>query len=348
MSEEERVESGRRARTEKGRPMEEQKRSPAIGWTEAELDLTTLEEEALPSDHRSGFVAVVGRPNVGKSTLLNAFLGQKIAIVSPKPQTTRLRQLGILTTPDFQIVFLDTPGWHTPHHKLGEYMLETAARAIHDADVVLFVVDLSEPPTSEDHLLTEFIHRRQERTPVIMALNKMDLLESSALSARCQMFVELLPNAGWVALSATLGDHRDRLLNMIVATLPNGPRYYPADQITDSQVRQLVGELVREQALNHLRHEVPHAIAVVVEEFKERNQNLTFIRATIFVEKDSQKGILIGSRGNMLKKIGAAAREEIESVLGIRIYLDLWVKVRPKWRKRERSLRQFGYYQPRG
>jgi GTP-binding protein Era len=317
------------------------------GWTEAELDLTTLDEELLPAGHRSGFVAVVGRPNVGKSTLMNAYLGQKIAIVSPKPQTTRLRQLGILTTPDYQVVFVDTPGWHVPQHKLGEFMVETAARAIPDADVVLFIVDVSEPVTAEDRLLAQLIEEHRGEAAVIMALNKVDLLQPAQRGPRGDAFRELVPAAESLLLSAVQGDNRDELLELIVDRLPEGPRYYPADQVTDIRTRDLAAELIREQALELLHHEVPHAVAVLVNEFKERSQDLVYVNATIYVEKDSQKGILIGSRGGMLKRIGADARAEMERVLGLRVYLDLWVKVRPKWRHDDSALRQFGYSIPR-
>jgi len=315
----------------------------AAGRTEAELDLTTLDDDLLPAGHCSGFVAVVGRPNVGKSTLMNAYLGQKVAIVSPKPQTTRLRQLGILTTPDYQIVFVDTPGWHIPKHKLGEFMVETAARAIPDADLILFMVDVSRRPTAEDRLLAELIKERRGKAPVIIAMNKADLLRPADVRSRTDTYRALLPAADWMLISATRGDNREALLEMVVDALPAGPRYYPADQVTDIRVRDLAGELVREQTLKLLSQEVPHAIAVLVEEFKERSENLAYIRAVIFVERNSQKGILIGSKGGMLKKIGAAARGEMERALGIRVYLDLWVKVRPKWRKKQDALRQLGY-----
>jgi len=320
---------------------------PAAGWTEAEMDLATLDDELLPTGHRSGFVVVLGRPNVGKSTLMNAFLGQKVAIVSPKPQTTRLRQLGILTVPNYQIVFVDTPGWHIPQHKLGEFMVGTAARAIPDAEVILFLVDVSWPPTAQDRLLADLIEKGRGTTPVIMALNKADLLGPADVRPHSDAFLKLAPAASWILVSATRGDNRDELLEMIVNVLPEGPRYYPADQVTDARVRDLAGELVREQALKLLHHEVPHAVAVLVEEFKERHPNLAYISATIFVEKASQKGILIGRRGSMLKRIGAAARQEIEKVLGVRVYLELWVKVRPQWRKKEEMLRQLGYVLPK-
>ena len=318
------------------------KEIPVAGWTEAELDLTTLDTDLLPLGHRSGFVTVVGRPNVGKSTLMNAYLGQKVAIVSAKPQTTRLRQLGILTAPDYQVVFVDTPGWHTPQNKLGEFMVETAARALSDTDLILFLVDVSEPPTADDRHLAQLI-AAQRGVAIIIAMNKADLIAPDQAHSRAATYHEMLPAADWMLVSALHGDNQDRLLARMVEALPEGPRYYPADQVTDTRTRDLVAELVREQALKLLRQEVPHAVAVLVNDFKERREDLVYVSATIYVEKESQKGILIGSKGRMLKQIGAGARAEIEKVLGVRAYLDLWVKVRSQWRRKEDALRQFGY-----
>jgi len=309
-----------------------------------DLDLPTPEE--LPPDHRSGFVAVIGKPNVGKSTLMNAYLGHKVAIVSEKPQTTRHRIRGILTRPDAQIIFVDTPGIHQPRHKLGEFMVETATKAIPDADVVLFMVDVSELPTAEDEQIAELI-AEYCRSPVILVLNKADLLPPEKVQPHSNAYFGLVKYDEWMMISATRGDNLDKLLNMIVARLPQGPRYYPPDQLTDQDMRFIVAELIREQVLRFLHQEVPHSVAVVVEEWKQRREDLTYIGANIFVEKDSQKGIIIGEGGDMLKRIGRAAREEIEQLVGTQVYLDLWVKVRKKWRKDEEELRRLGYALPR-
>jgi len=313
---------------------------------DTELNDMYLEEADLPPDHRSGFVAVVGRPNVGKSTLMNAYLGQKIAIVSEKPQTTRNRLLGILTREDAQIIFVDTPGIHAPLHKLGEYMVETAVRSIPDADVVLFIVDASVPPQGEDALVADAIREQVAELPVITALNKVDLL-SSPESLNADAYLDMLQPTAWLPISAVRGDNRDELLELIIAQLPHGPRYYPEDQITDQQTRFIAAELIREAALGRLRHEVPYALAVVVDEFKPRSEDMTYVGATIYVERDSQKGIVIGQGGKTLKDIGKAARTEIEKLADTRVFLELWVKVRPKWRKKEDDLQRLGYTMPK-
>jgi GTP-binding protein Era len=313
------------------------------------MELPTLEE--LPEGYRSGFVAVLGKPNVGKSTLINAFVGQKIAIISPKPQTTRRRLRGILTLPQAQIIFIDTPGIHFPKHKLGEYMVETATRALRDIDLALFMVDVSQPPTKEDEEIAGLLlldpERKGRPAPVILVLNKVDLLLPEKEEAHREAYLALGEFQEWLFLSATRGDNRERLLELIIEYLPLGPQYYPPDQVTDQEVRFMAAELIREQALEFLHQEVPHSVAVVVEEFQERREDLTYISATIYVEKASQKGIVLGQEGKMLKRIGTAARKEIEALLGKRVYLELWVKVSKKWRRDEGALRRLGYILPK-
>jgi GTP-binding protein Era len=305
-----------------------------------------LVEPELPPEHRAGYVAVLGKPNVGKSTLMNAFLGQKIAIVSEKPQTTRNRLLGILTRDDAQVIFVDTPGIHAPLHKLGEVMVEMAVQAIPDADEALFIVDASGPPSEEDALVADAIHKQGGQSPVVMALNKIDLLPGLE-SPYTAAYLDMLQPDAWLPVSATRGDKRDELLDLIIVHLPLGPRYYPEEQITDQQMRFIAAELIREAALTRLRQEVPYMLAVVVDEFKERSQTMTYISATIYVARDSQKGIVIGQGGKTLKDIGKSARPEIERLVGTRVFLDLWVKVWPKWHKKEDELRRLGYAVPK-
>jgi GTP-binding protein Era len=312
----------------------------------------TEDGAAGPPDHRSGFVAVVGKPNAGKSTLMNAYLGQKIAIVSEKPQTTRNRLLGILTLrrslgdlADAQVIFIDTPGIHRPLHKLGEYLVETAVGAIADADLVLFVVDLSAEPGDEDRQIAALL-RKHRGVPVILAMNKADLLAAEQAARNVEAYRALGRFDEAILISALQRDNLDRLLEEIVDWLPLGPCYYPEEEVTDQQLRFMAAELIREQALRHLRQEVPHALAVVVQDFKERSEEMTYISANILVERDTQKAIILGQGGAMIKRIGQDARREIEDLLGTRVYLELWVKVKKGWRKDERELRRLGYEPP--
>jgi GTP-binding protein Era len=287
---------------------------------------------------------------VGKSTLMNAYLGQKVAIVSPKPQTTRDRLLGILTLvrergdlADAQIIFVDTPGIHKPLHKLGQYMVDTAVRAIPDADVVLFLVDVSRPPNDEDRQIAEILRQRGS-VPVLLVLNKADLVNAEQEAANDQAYQELLGRLDEaLAVSALHGDNLEALLQATIERLPVGPRYYPEDQVTDQQTRFIAAELVREQVLHHIRQEIPYSVAVIVDQFKRRSEEMTYISADIFVERDTQKAIILGQGGQMIKQIGRDARQQIEELVGTRVYLELWVKVRKKWRQDERELQRMGY-----
>lgn len=299
----------------------------------------------LPDDHHSGFVAVVGKPNVGKSTLVNALVGQKLSIVSPKPQTTRRNLLGILTADRFQIVFVDTPGIHEPLHRLGSLMVDTARRAIADADLVLWMVDVSSPPDPQDRAIASLL-ARASGTPVLLALNKVDLVSAKALQDMTLQYVDTGQFVAHLPISATRGDNCPRLLELIFDLLPRGPRYFPEEQVTDVDERFVASELIREQVLRHLRQEVPHAVAVIVDDFRDRSETLSYIAATVVVERDSQRQIVIGRGGAMLKQIGSAARQEIERAVGRQVYLELWVKVIPKWRRDAEQLRRLGYAPP--
>lgn len=292
----------------------------------------------------TGFVSVMGRPNVGKSTLINALMGQKIAAVSPRPQTTRHNQLGILTTEETQIIFIDTPGLHKPHHKLGRYMNQEAAFTLEDGDLILFLVDASQnPPHEEDHILVDLLTEVKNPPPIIMAINKIDRLSSDEINERIDIYQELIPSAQVLPISATSRQGLDLLLETLKGQLPEGDYFYPKDQITDLYEKEIAADLIREAALLQLRDEVPHAIAVRIDEFTERGDHGAYIGATLFVERDSQKGIVIGKEGKMLKRIGSTARQEIEKMSGRKIYLKLRIKVRKNWRNDETSLRRFGY-----
>ncbi len=293
------------------------------------------------NNHKSGFVAVVGRPNVGKSTLLNQLVGQKIAIVSDTPQTTRNRILGILTLPDAQVLFLDTPGIHKPQHKLGEYMVNSARSALREVDLILFVSDVSESVGPGERFILEML--KQEKTPVVLVLNKVDLLPKEKLLPIITQYSAFRDFTAIVPVSALSGSNTDRLLSVIKDLLPEGPQYYPEDEVTDQPERVVAAEFIREKIFRLTREEIPHSTAVEVEEMKTRPNGDVFLRATIYVERESQKGIIIGAKGAMLKEIGQQARLDLESIFDSRFFVDLWVKVKNDWRNKEGSLRMFGY-----
>ncbi len=289
---------------------------------------------------KAGFVAVMGRPNVGKSTLMNSLVGQKVAAVSPRPQTTRRKQEGILTTSSYQVIFIDTPGVHKPHTKLGEGMNLEARSALEHCDFVLFMVDASQMPTEEDRLLAGMLKTSVRSEITLLVLNKIDLLQGNQLAEMQEAYQALLPTGGVIGISATRGDNREALLETMVSFLPVGEPFYPEEQVTNLFERDITADLIREACLNYLKYEVPHGIVVRIDEFTERNEQGIYIEATVFVERESHKGIVIGQNGQMLKKIGIAARKEIESMLGKNIYLQLRVKVRKNWREDEKMVRQ--------
>lgn len=292
--------------------------------------------------HYSGFAAIVGRPNVGKSTLTNHLIGEKIAIMSDRPQTTRNKIMCIMNTDNAQIMFLDTPGIHKPHHKLGEYMVRTAESTLKEVDVILFVVDASEKRGAGEEYITELLQK--VKTPVILVVNKIDKLQDKDKLFRIiDSYSKTYDFAAVVPVSALEDEEFPGLVAEITKHLPEGPAYFPDDMITDQPERVIAAEMIREKILLLTRDEIPHSIAVEVEEFKERDNDDVYIRATIFVERDSQKGIVIGAKGSLLKKIGQQARADIEGLLGCKVFLDLWVKVKADWRNKEKALKQFGY-----
>jgi GTP-binding protein Era len=293
----------------------------------------------LPAGHRSGFVALIGRPNVGKSTLLNALLGQKVAIVTPKPQTTRQRILGIKTLPEAQIIFIDTPGLHVPRNLINRRMVQVAERASEEADLLLWLVDAVDGIAGGDRTIAERL--QTERRPLCVVLNKIDRRTRAELLPLLTAIDQLLPGRDVVPVSAEHGTNVDELLNVILRFLPEGPRLYDVDAITDQTERMLAQEAVREQVLLQTRQEIPYAVAVTIDKFEEK-KDLAVISATIHVEKDSQKGILIGQRGARIKEIGRAARLELERLLDRRVYLELFVRVQEEWTTREALLKEFG------
>jgi len=293
--------------------------------------------------HKSGFIAIVGRPNVGKSTLLNRVVGQKIAIMSDKAQTTRNKIQGVYTTDDAQLIFIDTPGIHKPKHRLGDFMVETAYSALREVDVTLFMISADQKRGKGDDFIIERL--RQSNTPVFLVINKIDKVHPDQLLAIIEDYTAQMNFTEVVPISATEGNNFEKLIELLTDSMPEGPQYFPDDQITDHPEYFIVSELVREKVLLLTRDEVPHSVAVVVDSMKRDHNDKVHIQATIVVERDSQKGIIIGKGGKMLKQIGTKARLDIEHLLDDKVYLELWVKVQKDWRDKQTFLTDYGYRQ---
>jgi GTPase len=290
---------------------------------------------------KSGFVAIIGRPNVGKSTLLNQVIGQKVAIMSDKPQTTRNKIHGVYTTDKAQIVFLDTPGIHKPTSKLGSYMMQVAESTLNEVEAILFLVDVSEGIGGGDRFIIERL--KAVKTPVILVLNKIDTVQPEELLPIIVQYKDLDNFAEIVPISARNGNNVNTLLEQAIKYLDEGPMYYPADQVTDHPEQFVCAELIREKILHLTREEIPHSIAVQIEDMKVEENGVVHISAVIFVERDSQKGIIIGKSGALLKEIGKRARQDIVTLLGSKVFLELWVKVKKDWRNQERVLKDLGF-----
>lgn len=291
----------------------------------------------------SGFVAIIGRPNVGKSTFLNRVIGEKIAIMSDKAQTTRNKIQGIYTRKDAQIVFIDTPGIHKPHSQLGDFMVQSALSTLNEVDAVLFMVNATQKRGKGDDFIIERL--KKVHKPIYLVINKIDKIHPDKLLDIITEYKDTLDYKEVYPISALQGNNVPELIDNLVADLPEGPQYYPDDQITDHPERFIAGELIREKVLQLTREEVPHSVAVVVDRIKRETDEKVLVQATIIVERPSQKGIIIGKGGKMLKEIGIRARKDIELMLGDKVYLELWVKVQPNWKDRKADLAAFGYKQ---
>ncbi|WP_285400189.1 GTPase Era [Lysinibacillus sp. fls2-241-R2A-57] len=293
--------------------------------------------------YKSGFISIIGRPNVGKSTFLNRVIGQKIAIMSDKPQTTRNKVQGVLTSNDSQMIFIDTPGIHKPKHKLGDFMLKVSKNTLREVDVIMFMVNAEQKLGKGDEFILEMLAGNP--TPVFLIINKIDQIHPDELMGIIESYKDRYDFAEIVPISALQGNNVDNLLVTLTKYLPEGPQYYPADQVTDHPERFIISELIREKVLHLTREEIPHSIAVVIDKIRrdEENEDKIRVAATIIVERDSQKGIVIGKRGALLKEVGIRARKDIEMLLGSKVYLELWVKVQKDWRNKSTHLRDFGF-----
>ncbi|WP_020062252.1 GTPase Era [Bacillus sp. 123MFChir2] len=290
---------------------------------------------------KSGFVSIIGRPNVGKSTFLNRIIGQKIAIMSDKPQTTRNKIQGVYTENDAQVVFIDTPGIHKPKHKLGDFMVKMAQTTIKEVDIVLFMVNAEEGFGRGEEFIIEKL--QETKQPVFLVINKIDQVHPEELLGLIDKYRTLYNFAEIVPISALQGNNIDALIGAIKKYLPEGPQYYPENQVTDHPERFIIAELIREKVLHLTREEVPHSVAVVIDAIQKREGGAIYVNATIIVERSSQKGIVIGKQGKMLKEIGKRARLDVESLLGSRVFLELWVKVQKDWRNKMSQLRDLGF-----
>ncbi|WP_164216172.1 GTPase Era [Virgibacillus sp. YIM 98842] len=296
----------------------------------------------MDTTFKSGFIAIIGRPNVGKSTFMNKVIGQKIAIMSDKAQTTRHKIQGVLTEENAQMVFIDTPGIHKPKHKLGDFMVNLAENALNEVDAILFMINADEGYGKGDQYILDRLQK--VNSPVFLIINKIDLIHPDDLFPLIDQYKEKYDFKEIIPISALQGNNISRLLEVLKSYLPDGPQYYPGDQVTDHPERFLMGELIREKVLELTREEVPHSIAVVIENIEKRNTADTiFIQATIITERKTQKGILIGKQGSMLKSIGKKARQDIENLLGTKVFLELWVKVKKDWRNRQQNLQEYGF-----
>jgi len=293
-------------------------------------------------EYKSGFISIIGRPNVGKSTFLNHVVGQKIAIMSDKPQTTRNKIQGVLTQEDAQMIFIDTPGIHKPKHKLGDFMMKVAQNTLREVDLILFMVNASEKFGRGEEFILEKL--QNVKTPVFLVINKIDLVHPDVLLSFIDDYKNRYSFAEIVPISALQGNNVENLLTTIKKYLPEGPQYYPDDQVTDHPERFIISELIREKVLHLTHEEIPHSIAVVIDKIERENgKDLIHVLATIIVERDSQKGIVIGKKGALLKEVGKRARLDIEHLLGSKVFLELWVKVQKDWRNKITQLRDYGF-----
>ena len=304
--------------------------------------MNKLFDDTQAKGYKSGFISIIGRPNVGKSTFLNRVIGQKIAIMSDKPQTTRNKVQGVLTLNDAQMIFIDTPGIHKPKHKLGDFMMKVATNTLKEVDLILFMINATEGYGRGDEFIIEKL--KNVNTPVFLVVNKIDAVHPDELFPIIEKYQALYPFAAVVPISALEGNNVDTLLGQIKEHLPEGPQFYPADQVTDHPERFIISELIREKVLHLTREEIPHSIAVVIDSIKKMENSETInVMATIIVERDSQKGIVIGKQGKMLKEVGSRARVDIENLLGSKVFLELWVKVQKDWRNKASQLRDYGF-----